>query len=136
MEERSRYRTKLDKEKLVRPIFMRAAEDAITVYIGASKRGVSYDLVTGIYPTWEAAVKEPEDYKFGIMLSVGILLNLADAMRGTYDHHDGVCLHVKEPSDPVIVSIGSNNVSTFGVMMPMRADPTKVELFWQKPAKK
>lgn len=132
MEERARLRTLELKEKDARPIFIRATKDAVTVYIGTSKRGQSFELAKGVYPNWEAVVeRQPKDYKLAIMLSVGILLNLADAMRGNFNLTDGVCLHVKEPADPVIVSVATDT-QTFGVMMPMRADETKVSLFWQK----
>lgn len=129
LEERARFRTKADKQNKVRPIFIRATEDAVTVYIGASKRGQSFDIVTGQYPRWEEVVKDHKDYKLSITLSVGLLVQLAEAMKGNFALHDGVSLMVKTEADPIILAV-STDEKTYGLLMPMRYSGQSPERFW------
>ena len=129
--ERARFRTKIQKDRDVRPVFIRATEEAVTVFIGSSKRGQSFELTTGIYPDWQAVAKAPQGYKHSITLSVGLLLRLAEAMRGNSHAVDGVGLLVKTENDPVLVTLPhTSDTKTYGMLMPMRMGDVRVNRFW------
>jgi DNA polymerase III sliding clamp (beta) subunit (PCNA family) len=128
LEERARFRTKNQKERDVRPIFIRATEDAVTVYIGASKRGQSFDMVTGQYPQWEVVATEVKDHHKSVTLSLGILSNLVEAMR-EYKGEDAVTFYTESPDKPVLVAVSGEGKS-YGILMPMRVDHNKPTRFW------
>ena len=128
IQERARYRSKLNKDK-ARPVFMRGGADAVTVFVGESKRGQSYDVLSGTYPTWEAECPKPEGYEKRICLSVGLLTSLVAALQGSEQRSDGVTLYAKTEADPILVSTTGRHQG-YGLLMPMRADHGQAKQFW------
>ena len=75
--EQARFRSKADK-KNDRPVFIRATEDSVTVFVGESKRGVSFVLPKGQFPQWERVLPQKMgDYKPAITLDATLLLKLS-----------------------------------------------------------
>jgi hypothetical protein len=126
--ERARFRSKEDKKK-ARPVFIRSSEDSVTVFVGGSRRGVSFDIPTGRFPQWERVVTKPEGYKFGITVDAAILLRLTDALHNGPVRHQGVSLFVKDEKSPIIVSVESDSKS-FALLMAQRGEYKQPTPFW------
>ncbi len=128
--ERARFRSKADK-KNARPVFIRAIEDSVTVFVGESKRGVSFDRPGGQFPQWQAIANGTMDgYNLAIELDPSLLLKLSDALRnGNFIRSMGVSLYVKDGASPIIVCVECES-KTFGLLMRMRNVIAKPTQFW------
>ena len=126
--ERARFRSKADKKK-ARPVFIRSSEFSVTVFVGQSHRGVSFDLPTGQFPQWEVVVTKLEGYKFGITLDASLLIRLTDALHNGIVRHQGVSLFVKDEASPIIVGVESDS-KYFALLSPMRVQQNQPTPFW------
>ena len=117
--------------KLRKDIFIRSNEDSVTVTVGSSKRGQSFEPETRTYPDWQAVTSIGKDHKFGITMSVGLLMRLADSMRGNFKAEDAVSLSVKDTESAVIVGVNGNG-RAYGMLMPMRVPYKMPKRFWME----
>lgn len=119
------------EKKLQRCIFIRNVDDSVIVSVRQSKRGQSFDCETRQYPQWAAVPPTGKEHKLGITMSVGLLTNLALAMRGNYKAEDAVSIFVKDKESAVLVSVTSAN-KTYGMLMPMRIEHKMPKRFWME----
>lgn len=134
LDEKKRDRTKFKKG--MRPIVMRAVDDCVTVFIGASKRGQSFDLISGTYPEWEKVLPaKGKEYPTSITLSLGLLSSLVESMLGNYKRDDAVTISVKSMEEAVLVA-ANGDFKSYGMLMPMRTEAKKPTQFWKERNKK
>ena len=127
--ERGRWRTKNDKLYKTRPVSIQATEDAVTVFVGSSMRGQSFDKPKITFPKWEGIIPKQEGYGLGVALDTELLLKLTDGIRSGAFHKSGVSLFVKDEESPIVVSIG-NDTKTYGMMMSMPIRYSFPKPFW------
>lgn len=127
--ERGRWRSKNDKINKTRPVFIQATEDAVTVFVGTSRRGQSFDKPKKDFPKWEGIIPKQEGYGLGVELDPELLLKLADGIRSGAFHKSGVSLFVKDEASPIVVSMG-NDTKTYGMTMLMRLGYSFPKPFW------
>ena len=102
--------------------------NAVTVYVGTSKRGQSFDAVKGEFPEWEGiAPKTPGDK--GITVSLGHLQRLVAALQGSYAREDAVTVYVSGPEQVTVIAVNSHT-QTYGLLMPMRSEHKPPVTFW------
>lgn len=118
-------------QKLRKDIFIRGNGDSVTVTVGASKRGQSFEPETRTYPDWQAVCGGGEGYKLVITVSAGLLMRLAESMRGNFKADDAVSLSVKDAQSAVLVAVNGNATSC-GILMPMRITPEMPTRFWME----
>ena len=127
--ERGRWRTKNDKLYKTRPVSIQATEDAVTVFVGSSRRGQSFDKPKITFPQWEGIIPNPKGYGLGVALDTKLLLKLADGIRSGAFHESGVSLFFKDEAWPIVVSMG-NDTKNYGLIMAMRLGYSFPKPFW------
>jgi DNA polymerase III sliding clamp (beta) subunit (PCNA family) len=118
-------------------VFIRAAEDSVTVSVGGSRRSQSFDKMHGQFPQWAAVFpKETEKYTTSIFLSEELLLSLAKSLAGTEKRSSGICLSVCDDKSVILVTRQSSMMGgrkSCGLLMPMRDySGAKASAFWNQ----
>lgn len=115
----------------MRPVKIQKTDDSVTVVVGSSKRGQSFDLMSGVYPSWDKVIPDSKGYETSITFSIGLLCKLAESMRGDFKMEDAVSLSVKAKDQTVIVTVNGNSPS-YGLLMPMRTECHTPKMFWME----
>jgi DNA polymerase III sliding clamp (beta) subunit (PCNA family) len=126
----SQQRRKPQKER--QDVFIRFANDAVTVSVGKSKRSQTFDPEHGQYPRWETVLPNPDGYKLGIALSADLLIQLLSALHGNYDRDSVVNLYVAGEDKPVIVGTRNMDRLNYGLLMPVRYAGDMPKRFWEQ----
>jgi DNA polymerase III sliding clamp (beta) subunit (PCNA family) len=114
----------------MRPVKIQKTDDSVTVVVGSSKRGQSFDLMNGVYPAWDKVIPDAKGYETSITFSIGLLCKLAESMRGDFKMEDTVSLSVKTKDHPVLVTVNGNSPS-YGILVPMRTKHHAPKMFWE-----
>jgi hypothetical protein len=112
------------------PVRIEKRDKAVAVVSSGLDRRFYYPGDKSMFPKWEAAIPDHDEYKSRIVFSAELLLQLSQSIQGS-GPSCGVSVWFKDRESPLIVSLGIPE-NRYALLMPMRGEPKMPAKFWVK----